>query len=560
MMLLPACASQKTDIANTAVPEKVEPKAIAVSPEPIEISEDPNLSLAAAPEVSGPEAERDAELASTPEISPSSLSSKTSAMTQPPSNIWDRVRAGLEFNVPDNKRLRLQRDWYERNQAYMDRVIDRATPFLHYIVEQLEARNMPLDLALLPIVESAFDPFAYSHGRASGMWQFIPSTGKNYGLKQNWWYDGRRDVIESTRAAIDYLSYLHGLFGGDWMHALAAYNSGEGNVMRAIKRNLKRGKPTDCWNLRLPRETRAYVPKLLALADLLGNESKFKLSWKPVENKPVIKKVDIGGQLDIALAAKLAGLSVEDFYKLNPGLNRWSTPPKGPHHILLPIEKVELFEQNLAGVSEQDRVRWVRYTIKSGDSLIKIANSHNTTVSALRSVNGINGNMIRVGQSLMIPTASDTLDSYSLSADQRLTARQNVQRGDQKLTYKVKSGDSFWKIAQSHKISHRKLAAWNGMAPTDPLKIGQELVIWTKSPTTQKNLTPPDVVAIDQSTHLRKINYRVRRGDSLARISNKFSVTVNDLKKWNNKVANRKYLQPGDRLTLYVDIRSQSGY
>jgi membrane-bound lytic murein transglycosylase D len=518
------------------------------------VEEDPDLSLAAASQTSGPESELNSdELASIPQVDAAEMKI---VVEKPIINIWQRVRSKMVLDIPTNRRIKVQRDWYERHQAYLDRVITRAAPFLHLIVEEIEKRNMPMELVLLPIVESAFDPFAYSHGRASGMWQFIPGTGLRFKLKQNWWYDGRRDVVESTRAAMDYLSYLHRHFDGDWLHALAAYNSGEGNVGRAIKRNKKKNLKTDFWNLKLPKETQAYVPKLLALAELLAKEESYSLKWKEVANVPVLEKVETDGQLDIAFAAKLADITVDEFYKLNPGFNRWSTPPNGPRHLLLPINKTENFKLKLAASDPADRVLWVRYKVKSGDSLIRIAKNHNTTPATLKSVNKIRGNMIRAGDKLLIPTARQSASKYSLSSDSRLDARQKVKRGDNKVNYKVRSGDSFWKIAQQYKVSLRKLAAWNGMAPRDPLKIGQKLVIWTKQPITAVNT---QAVSLIESNRLQKISYRVRKGDSLARISNKFSVKIVDLKRWNNAIKNKKYLQPGDRLTVYVDITSQSG-
>ena len=520
----------------------------------IVVEQDPDLSLAAASQIAGPESEINSEeLASIPQIDAADIKI---VVEEPILNIWQRVRSKMVLDIPTNRRIKVQRDWYEKHQAYLDRVITRATPFLHLIVEEIEKRNMPMELVLLPIVESAYDPFAYSHGRASGMWQFIPGTGLRFKLKQNWWYDGRRDVVESTRAALDYMSYLHKHFDGDWLHALAAYNSGEGNVGRAIRKNKKKNKKTDFWNLKLPRETQAYVPKLLALAELLAKEETFSLKWKEVANEPVLVKVETDGQLDIAFAAKLADITVDDFYKLNPGFNRWSTPPNGPRHLLLPLNKADAFKAKLAASDPADRVRWVRYKVKSGDSLIRIANNHNTTPATLKSVNKIRGNMIRAGDKLLIPTASQSASKYSLSSDSRLDARQKVQRGDNKVNYKVRSGDSFWKIAQQYKVSLRKLAAWNGMAPRDPLKIGQKLVIWTKQPITAVNNRG---VALTESNRLQKISYRVRKGDSLAPISNKFAVKIGDLKRWNNTIKDKKYLQPGDRLTVYVDITSQSG-
>lgn len=472
-------------------------------------------------------------------------------------NIWLRIAEGLTIGVPQIRRVTVQRDWYAKHQSYLNRVADRAEPFLYFIVEEIDKRNMPMELALLPIVESAFDPFAYSHGRASGMWQFIPGTGKRFKLEQNWWYDGRRDVYASTFAALDYLEYLHKLFNGDWLHALAAYNSGEGNVRRAIRNNKKRNKPTDFWNLRLPKETKAYVPKLLALADLLKRDDEFALNWKPIANQPAIAKVDIGSQLDLALAAEMAGMSIEEIYRYNPGFNRWSTAPKGPHYLILPLQKVAQFELALAATSPDERVRWLRYTIRNGDTLSTIAAKHNTTVATLRSVNRIRGTGIRAGKTLLIPTSSQSQNSYILSADRRLASKQNTQRSGTKQTYVVKPGDSFWEISRRYGVHHRTLAKWNGMAPTDPLKVGTKLVIWTKTPVTAS--VPASNVALDKQTRLRKIYYRVRRGDSLARISSKFAVSMNDLKRWNKSISQRKYLQPGDRLQLYVDITNQSG-
>ncbi|MCH9049085.1 MAG: transglycosylase SLT domain-containing protein [Proteobacteria bacterium] len=258
--------------------------------------------------------------------------------------------------------------WFTRNQAYLDRVSGRAEPYLYYIVEELEKRNMPLDLALLPIVESAYNPFAYSRSRASGIWQFMPSTGRIYGLKQNWWYDGRRDIVAATGAALNYLQKLHQEFDGDWLLALAAYNSGEGNVGKAIRRNKKAGKPTDFFSLRLPRETRGYVPSLLAVAEIVSNPGKYKITLKPIANTRYFKQVDINSQIDLATAGELSELSIEELYTLNPGFNRWATDPEGPHRLLIPVDKVTAFENKLATLSSDERIKWQQHKIKKGES------------------------------------------------------------------------------------------------------------------------------------------------------------------------------------------------
>ncbi len=465
------------------------------------------------------------------------------AQPEPIDDVWQRVRSQLSFPIPDNKRITAQRNWYLKHPSYMKRVAKRSKPFLYLIVEEIEKQNMPLELALLPIVESAFDPFAYSHGRAAGMWQFIPGTGKRFGMKQTWWYDGRRDVIASTQGAMKYMQYLVKMFDGDWLHALAAYNSGEGRVMKAIKRNKKAGKSTDFWSLDLPRETRAYVPKLLALADILLHTEDNGFDWPKIDNRAVTQAVDIGSQIDLALAADMAGLTLEELHALNPGFNRWATDPKGPHRLLLPIDRVNAFQLALNETDDKQRLNWVRHKVKSGDSLLKLAKQYHTTVDVIQQVNDMRGNMIRAGDHLLVPVALKSLDKYSLSQEQRLAATQSRKHGSYQLTHKVKSGDTMWDLSRKYKVNVRSLAKWNGMAPTDMLHPGKNLVIWVNqvSDSQRKNAV------------MRSLTYTVRSGDSLARIASKFKVKIGDIQRW-NQINPNKYLQPGQKLKLYVDV------
>jgi len=459
-------------------------------------------------------------------------------------NVWDAIKHDLSFPIPENEaRLEWQKKWYLRHPAYMQRVSKRAKPFLYYIVERLKAENMPVELALLPIVESAFDPFAYSHGRASGMWQFIPATGTRFGMQQTWWYDGRRDVVASTNGAIKYLKYLNNMFDGDWLHALAAYNSGEGRVMRAIKKNIRLGKPTDFWSLSLPKETRAYVPKLLALADILNHQEKYQFAWPAIPNVQVIESVDVGSQIDLALAAGMANLSIAELQALNPGFNRWATDPDGPHSLILPIEKAEEFKLVLAETSQKDRLNWVRHKVKNGESLGGIAHKYASSIDVIKKVNGLKTNTIFINDYLLVPASLKDLDEYSLSLDQRLAKTQSIKRAEHKITHTVASGDTLWDIAVAHKVGVRSLAKWNKMAPTDPLKIGAKLVIWTD------DIPVPDA----SSPVMRNLVYTVRSGDSLARIANRFKVRVADLAKWNN-LNRKKYLQPGQKIKIKVDV------
>lgn len=459
---------------------------------------------------------------------------------QQEADLWVRIQRQLTFTAPEHQRLIAQRNWYLRNPAYMERVAKRAAPFMHLIVEEIEHRNMPLELALLPIVESAFDPFAYSHGRAAGIWQFIPGTARHYGLDINWWYDGRRDVLASTHAALDYLDALQKRFNGDWLHALAAYNSGEGRVERAIRANTKAGKATDFWSLDLPRETRAYVPKLLALADILKHHDSYQYSWTPIANEPYLAVIEVASQIDLATAAEHAGLTLKQLHHYNSGYNRWATDPQGPHRLLLPLANAEQLQQWLSTADQREFVQWTRHQVKSGESLLVIAKQYHTTVDAIRSANAIRGNLIRAGEFLLIPVATRDLDEYSLSADQRLATTQATERGQMKIEHKVVSGDTLWDISRKYNVNLRSLASWNGMAPTDPLRPGKQLVVWL-----------PQQQA--EGAVMRSIQYQVRSGDSLARIAARFNVTISDIEKW-NQISRTKHLQPGQRLKLYIDV------
>jgi len=473
-----------------------------------------------------------------------------------PEDLWQRLRNGLSLPHQSHKRIVSNINWYKRHPAYIDRVAKRAERYLHFIVEEAEKAEVPLEIALLPVVESAFQPFAYSHGRAAGIWQFIPSTGKLYGLKQNWWYDGRRDVVASTRAALKFLKAMHRSFNDDWLLALAAYNSGWGTVTKAVKRNKRKGKNIDFWSLDLPRETEGYVPKLLAISEIIANPEKYGLTLRPIPNQPYMAEVDIDSQIDLALAADLAEISLEDLYILNPGYNRWATDPKGPHKLMVPVDKADVFANNLAELPKSKRLAWVRHKIKKGQSLLSIADKYNTTVKLIKNVNNIRGNLIRENQNLIIPVSTLKDKSYTLSAEQRLIALQNTKRkGKEKFIYHVSSGDTFWSISRKFDVSYRTLAKWNGMAPRDTLRPGQKLTIWKKGGAIHRASFSPHSSALTT----QKVNYKVRRGDSLARIARKFSVDVSDLKKWNRKLYNKKYLQPGDRITVYVDVTQQAG-
>ncbi|NRB77892.1 MAG: LysM peptidoglycan-binding domain-containing protein [Saccharospirillaceae bacterium] len=461
-----------------------------------------------------------------------------------PDDIWQRVRRNSQLNLSiDNPAIQKQLATYLRHPSYIDKMVSRSSRYIYFIMGEIEKRGIPSELALLPIVESAFDPFAYSHGAASGMWQFIPGTGKEQGLQQDWWYDGRRDVIASTNAALDYLTALTRYFKGDWMLGLAAYNSGAGTVQKAIRKNKKLGEPTDFWSLSLPKETQDYVPKLIAISKIFQDPNQYDVDLHSVASEPYFAQVETHSQIDLAQAAKMAQTDLDEIYKLNPGFNRWATSPNGPHQLLVPIAKKEIFEQALIDLPPQKRIAWVHHTIKAGDTVSSLAVKYSSTKELIREYNSLANDKIRLGKTLLIPTASQKSSLYVYSESNRIEKKQaRHPKNTMKFNHVVKSGDSFWSLSQKFNVGVQSIAKWNGLAPSDTLRLGQKLVIWKKSN--------------DSRAIIKKIRYTIRNGDSLFAIALKFNVTLDNIKKWNQPMG--KYLQPKQVLTLYINVNESS--
>ncbi|MGZ9898378.1 lytic transglycosylase [Shewanella gaetbuli] len=454
-------------------------------------------------------------------------------------DVWQRIRNGMQLDIADKALINQYRQWYIDNPRHLEIISQRAEPFLYFILEEVEKRNLPTELALLPIIESSFNVTAYSHMHASGIWQLTLPTATTFKVKNNWWYDGRRDVRASTIAALDLLEYLYNKMDHNWIYAIAAYNSGEGRVFNAIKRNKLKGKPTNFWKLHLPKETAHYVPQLLALADAVKNASEYGINLNPIDNQPKIAIVDIGSQLDLKLAAEMANISVDELKALNPGLLRWATPPNGPHFLTIPFESKSAFNQKLAALSPDSRMNWLRYKIKPGDSLSVIARNYNTPISMIRSSNGIKGNNIIAGKYLIIPVAATDSEIANLASEQTLTKSTHKKSSQTANIYIVKSGDNLWDIARSNDVSVKQLTKWNKLNQKQLLKIGQKLVIY-----------PNEFINYD-SLSANVINYKVKSGDSLARIAARYNVSVNELVQWNSLNKNN-YLQPGQMLKLLV--------
>jgi len=389
--------------------------------------------------------------------------------TQPTDDLWQRLRRG--FAMPDirsplvDERTR----WYVANQDYLQRVFERSRRYLFHIVEQLEKRNLPTELALVPMFESAFNPMAYSRSHASGLWQFIPGTGKRYDLKQNMWYDGRRDVVASTNAALDYLQDLYEMHG-HWHLALASYNWGENNVARAIARNRKSGKPTDYLSLPMPRETRGYVPKLQALKNLIANPAAHGITLEPIPNVPYFATVTKTRDIDVKLAAELAEMPVEEFINLNPGFSRPLIRSAVAPRIVLPADKVDIFQDNLQKLEDQSLVSWKPYKPQRGDSLESIARKHGLTPAQLREVNGIHPRSRRLPTLLVVPIEGDA----EAFAPLPIMYGPPMPHGGR--THVVRRGETPWSISRRYGIPLKDLQRWNRIR--SHITAGQRLVLF----------------------------------------------------------------------------------
>jgi membrane-bound lytic murein transglycosylase D len=419
------------------------------------------------------------------ELRPHKLDSRYKTAQSHKNTVWERLLSLYSLPEINNERVDRQLNWYLDHPAYIARIQQRAEPYLHLILDEIEANNIPGELALLPVVESAFVPDAYSRADASGLWQFIPDTGKLYGLEQNSWYDGRRDILDSTQAATAFLKDLGETFNGDWHLALASYNYGKGNVWKAMEKNENLSLPTDYWSLDLPRETADYVPRLLAIAKLFANADEYGVHLNNIPNKPYLAVVDIDSPLDLQKAAQMANMPLDKFMKLNPGFNRASTSPDGPHRLLVPVEKVALFKTNLAQLPFEDRVdetqmvreqddrdrrdeqREIRvaqtqtrqkesqaipgkYKVKSGESLTFIAAKNHTTVQALMKANPSTGKSVRSGEVLRMPS-SNKAESIQVAKASKNTAK-NIQVASAKEVFSTSGKKTLDKNKSASKI------------------------------------------------------------------------------------------------------------
>ena len=411
-------------------------------------------------------------------ITPGQIGSHSISPTEPPKELWDRIRRGFAMPNLQDPLVTDREQWYSSRPDYIQRMTERSSKYLFHIVEELERRQMPTELALLPFIESAFNPQAVSSAKAAGMWQFMPATGKYFDLKQNAFRDDRRDVLASTRAALDYLQKLHGMFG-DWHLALAAYNWGEGSVGRAIARNQKQGLGTGYLDLNMPAETRLYVPKLQAVKNIVADPQAFRTELPLIENHPYFQQVQITRDIDVALAAKLADVKIEDFKALNPSAHRPVIIASGTPQILLPWDNATVFQRNYEAHDKGQFASWTAWTAPTTLSASEAARRVGMSESDLRAVNNIPPRMmIRSGSTLLVArTAQMNVDVASHVADnaQISLAPEVVLR---RSSVKARKGETVETIARRYGVSAASVAEWNNVSASSVFKLGQQITVF----------------------------------------------------------------------------------
>jgi membrane-bound lytic murein transglycosylase D len=464
-------------------------------------------------------------------------------------DLWQRIRKGfrIEAGAKLQPLIKVHESWYAARPENIHRTIERARPYLYHIASEVERRAMPMEIALLPFIESAFNPRAYSPAAASGIWQFIPSTGRNFGLKQDHWYDGRRDITAATQAALDYLGKLY-LDFGDWQLALAAYNCGEGCVARAIQKNVAQGLPTDYASLALPAETRHYVPKLLAVKNLVLDPERYGIAIDILPDAPYFSQVTVRADLDVKSAARLAGMSVDEFTALNPAYSRNLIRSDTPVNILVPVGKTDRFASNLQnGVWDT----WKPYGAKKGETPQAIAKRFGTTVARLEEHNAFKlrrGKLARA-QTVLIPVKGrGVVLARSISEAPKAEPQPVVRELN---LHNVAAGETLYSISRRYGLTVAELKDANPDL-VEPIKTGQVLQLPAdRTPPAAANAAPqPSQVAFTPTVRSKPAatHYTIRRGDTLFSIARRFDVSVADIRRWNPAL--RHQVHAGKRIVI----------
>lgn len=507
-------------------------------------------------------------------------------------NLWDELKTGFQLDHDtSNAAVQAQIAWYMQHQGYLYRTTKRAAPYMYYIYQQVHERNLPTELVLLPIMESAYNPFASSNRGAAGLWQLERGTASAFGVRQDWWYDGRRDVLASTNAALDYLTYLQSFFGGNWVLAIAAYDAGEGTIQEAVRRNARDGLGTDFWSLPLNAETRAYIPRLLALASIIDNPKEYPVDLPPISDSPYLGEVDIGGQINLEQAANLAGISLDELKQLNPGYSHHTTDPNGPHKLLLPFDKIQTFQEHLLDLSHNQTSMWGRYKVQEGDTLESVSKQFNTSEDILQQVNRLHSNELPVGTVILIPENSiSTLNAPSTDnnddsatgndADSSNTSlsnnASNTYANNEENSLAENSGNSNTDSDSANNETNSADMTNNVSADATGTSSNTLAAADTNNGSVSANSNSPD--ALDQATNLynmsntasdddseqnsspqqQRISHTIRSGETLASIARQYRVSANDLRRWNR--INAKHLKPGMKISIIytANINSSS--
>jgi membrane-bound lytic murein transglycosylase D len=451
------------------------------------------------------------------------LSNIASTQKGKDSNLWNEIRENSRLPY-DSLHPKIQKASlkYDSHQYLINRLTKNGQRYLFYTFTKALERNLPVELSLIPFIESQFNPYAQSANGASGIWQFIASTGRENGLKKNWWYDARRDIVASTDAAYNFLEKLYSEHN-DWLIAIAAYNAGPSRVRKEIRKNKAKGLPTDFWSLNLPKETKAYVPKILALVEVIRDPKKFNIELPYLANRPYFEIVDLPSQVDLMQVGKLAGLKLETVYELNPGFNQWATDPNGPFRILLPVGISDRFRVVLSDINPSELVQWDKYLVQKGDSLTSISMKYMIDYELLKEINDLEDNLIYENEELIVPRGPSWIKDY-------------LNRPD---VYYVKAGDSLSSIANAFAVTISDLSLWNDVNPSKYLLIGTKILIYPKY------LKPSKIISANKSD----IAYPIKRGDTISKIAIKFGIDKDWIIKW-NKIENDSLIYPGDIIKL----------
>ena len=442
-----------------------------------------------------------------------------------PPTVWEVLRKQFKLDHNVNRpEVQAQLQWLLKHPDYLKRFA-QSEPYMYHILSEVQKRNLPGEVALVPIIESAYDPFAYSHAGAAGLWQIMPETGTDFGLKNDWWTEPRRSITPSTDAALKYYTYLNKFFSGNWLLAFAAYDSGEGNVSRAVRRTGQTRNNASFWRLKLPQETKTYVPRLLALAEIINHPSRYHVVLPNLPYQPYFEEVEIGQQINLSHAAKLANMAYQDFIQLNPGYNRWATAPYAPYKLLLPVGRSKNFIQSLTKLPENERQGWSRYKVRSGETLSELAEEHRTTSEMIKNFNHLKSDMLKTDQYVLLPNPVHVTQT---SKTLPIPKPSIPEKDSFKVIHIVQKYDTFEALHQKYGTPEAAVRAWNHLGNEHEIQPGQELLIW-------KNKYAG--------------RYIIKAGDSLSQIANRQKVPLKQLITLNPGIK-QHLIKPGQSIQL----------